>query len=214
MRLIVQKYGGTSVGNPERIRKVAERLLETQREGCRVVAVISAMAGVTNSLIKLARETSPQPPERELDLLLATGEQAAVALTAMAVNALVGKPISPHGAEPGVLTAPAHTRTVHPAENPPTPRPIDYATCFAADPPLPPPFRHIASAQSANRLRKSSANQNENAGLKEREECVQIMRKTRGFAADSRRRSLRISCRELVDKCWKCGVNTTLCLEV
>ena len=84
MRLIVQKYGGTSVGNPERIRKVAERLLETQRDNCRVVAVISAMAGVTDNLIKLARETSPQPSERELDMLLATGEQAAVALTAIA----------------------------------------------------------------------------------------------------------------------------------
>ena len=98
MRLIVQKYGGTSVGSPDRIRKVAERLLETQREGCRVVAVISAMAGVTDNLIKLARETSPQPSERELDMLLATGEQASVALTAMAVNALGGKPISLTGA--------------------------------------------------------------------------------------------------------------------
>ncbi|MEO5721825.1 MAG: aspartate kinase [Chthoniobacterales bacterium] len=110
MRLIVQKYGGTSVGNPERIRKVAERLLETQRDDCRVVAVISAMAGVTDSLIKLARETSPQPSERELDLLLATGEQAAVALTAMAVNALGGKAISLTGAEAGVLTDRGHTR--------------------------------------------------------------------------------------------------------
>ncbi len=110
MRLIVQKYGGTSVGNPERIRKVAERLLETQRDNCRVVAVISAMAGVTDSLIKLARETSPQPSERELDMLLATGEQAAVALTAMAVNALGGKAISLTGAEAGVLTDRGHTR--------------------------------------------------------------------------------------------------------
>ena len=110
MRLIVQKYGGTSVGNPERIRKVAERLLETQRDNCRVVAVISAMAGVTDNLIKLARETSPQPSERELDMLLATGEQAAVALTAMAVNALGGKAISLTGAEAGVLTDRGHTR--------------------------------------------------------------------------------------------------------
>lgn len=110
MRLIVQKYGGSSVGNPERIRKVAERLLETQREGARVVAVVSAMAGVTDNLIKLARETSPQPAERELDLLLATGEQASVALVAMAVNALGGKAISLTGAEAGVLTNRAHTR--------------------------------------------------------------------------------------------------------
>jgi aspartate kinase len=110
MRLIVQKYGGTSVGSAERIRNVARRLLDTQREGCRVVAVISAMAGVTDGLIKLARETSPQPTERELDSLLATGEQASVALTAMAINALGGKAISLTGAEAGILTDRAHTR--------------------------------------------------------------------------------------------------------
>ena len=79
MRLIVQKYGGTSVGTPERIQHVARRLLETQREGCRVVGVISAMAGVTDDLLKLAREVCPQPTPRELDFLLATGEQAASA---------------------------------------------------------------------------------------------------------------------------------------
>ena len=110
MRLIVQKYGGTSVGDPERIRKVAERLLATQREGCRVVAVISAMAGVTDSLLKLAREVSAQPTEREMDALLATGEQSSMALVAMAVNALGGKAISLTGAEAGVLTDRAHTR--------------------------------------------------------------------------------------------------------
>src|SRR3954463_11513133 len=110
MRLIVQKYGGTSVGSPERIRNVARRILETQKEGCRVVAVISAMAGVTDNLIKLARETAPQPAEREMDALLATGEQAAIALTAMAINALGGKAISLSGAEAGILTDRAHTR--------------------------------------------------------------------------------------------------------
>ena len=110
MRLIVQKYGGTSVGTPERIRNVARRLIETQQSGCRVVAVISAMAGVTDNLIKLARETSPQPAEREFDALLATGEQAAIALIAMAVNALGGKAVSLTGAEAGILTDRAHTR--------------------------------------------------------------------------------------------------------
>ena len=110
MRLIVQKYGGTSVGTPERIRHVARRLIETQQSGCRVVAVISAMAGVTDNLIKLARETSPQPEEREFDALLATGEQAAIALIAMAVNALGGKAVSLTGAEAGILTDRAHTR--------------------------------------------------------------------------------------------------------
>src|ERR1700682_1702769 len=110
MRLIVQKYGGTSVGDAERIRNVARRLIETQREGCRVVAVISAMAGETDQLIKLANEVSPNPTKRELDILLATGENAAIALTAMAVNALGGKAVSLTGAEAGILTDRAHTR--------------------------------------------------------------------------------------------------------
>jgi aspartate kinase len=112
MRLIVQKYGGTSVGSPERIRNVAKRLLETQKEGegARVVAVISAMAGVTDNLLKLARESSPQPTARELDVLLATGERAATALTAMAVNAMGGKAISITGAEAGILTDRMHTK--------------------------------------------------------------------------------------------------------
>jgi aspartate kinase len=110
MRLIVQKYGGTSVGSPERIRNVARRLIEAQREGCSVVAVISAMAGVTDDLIKLANEMSPDPTKRELDILLATGEHAASALTAMAVNALGAKAISLTGAEAGILTDPIHTK--------------------------------------------------------------------------------------------------------
>jgi aspartate kinase len=110
MRLIVQKYGGTSVGSPERIRNVARKILESQREGCRVVAVVSAMAGVTDNLIKLASATSPRPEEREMDILLATGEQAAMALVAMAINALGGKAISLTGAEAGILTDRAHTR--------------------------------------------------------------------------------------------------------
>ncbi len=110
MRLIVQKYGGTSVGTSERIRNVARRLVETQREGCRVVAVISAMAGVTDELIKLAHEMSEHPAERELDILLATGEHAATALVAMAVNALGGRAISVTGAQAGILTDRKHTK--------------------------------------------------------------------------------------------------------
>src|SRR5881397_3942574 len=104
MRLVVQKYGGTSVGTPKRIGKVARRLLETQREGCQVVAVISAMTGVTDNLLKLAHGVSPHPTKRELDILLSTGEHAAIALTAMAVNALGGRAISLTGAQAGILT--------------------------------------------------------------------------------------------------------------
>src|SRR6059058_4531139 len=103
MRLIVQKYGGTSVGTLERIRNVARRLIETQREGCRVV-------GVTDELIKLAHEMSEHPAERELDILLATGEHAATALVAMAVNALGGRAISVTGAQAGILTDRNHTK--------------------------------------------------------------------------------------------------------
>ena len=110
MRLIVQKYGGTSVGTPERIRNVARRLVETQRKGCRVVAVVSAMAGGTDELVKLAREISPHPTERELDILLATGEHAAVALTAMAINALGGRAISLTGSQAGILTDRNHAK--------------------------------------------------------------------------------------------------------
>src|SRR5213595_337099 len=110
MHLIVQKYGGTSVGTPERICNVARRILETQRKGCRVVAVISAMAGVTDQLLKLAKAVSPQPTERELAILLATGEGAASALTAMAVNALGGTAISVTGAQAGILTDHHHTK--------------------------------------------------------------------------------------------------------
>ncbi len=110
MPLIVQKYGGTSVATPERIRHVAQRLLETQRDDCRVVGVISAMAGVTDDLLQLARKVSTQPTSRELDLLLATGEQAASALVAMAVNALGGRAISLSGADAGILTDRTHTK--------------------------------------------------------------------------------------------------------
>src|SRR6266496_594884 len=110
MRLIVQKYGGTSIGTPERILSVARRLLQTQGEGSQVVAVISAMAGVTDNLLKLAHQISPHPTARELDILLSTGEHAATALTAMAVNALGGLAISLTGAQAGILTDRNHTK--------------------------------------------------------------------------------------------------------
>jgi len=110
MRLIVQKYGGTSVANPERIRNVAKRIVETQRDDCQVVAIVSAMAGITDDLLKLAHALSPEPDKRELDALLATGETAASALTAMAVNALGARAISLTGAEAGILTDRVHTK--------------------------------------------------------------------------------------------------------
>jgi aspartate kinase len=110
MALIVQKYGGTSVGNPERITNVARRLLETQRAGNSVVAVVSAMSGVTDSLIKLAREVSSKPTEREMDVLLSTGEQTTMALTAMAIQSMGGKAVSLTGAQAGIVTNGVHTK--------------------------------------------------------------------------------------------------------
>ncbi len=88
MALIVQKYGGTSVGSVERIRNVAERVLESYGEGNRMVVVLSAMAGQTDNLIGLAHEMAEEPDPRELDVLMATGEQVSVALFAMAVKSL------------------------------------------------------------------------------------------------------------------------------
>jgi aspartate kinase len=110
MSLVVQKYGGTSVGTPERILEVARRILRTHQEGHQVVAVLSAMSGVTDSLIKLAREVSPHPAEREMDVLLATGEQTTIALTAMAINGLGGRAISLTGPQAGIVTDGFHTK--------------------------------------------------------------------------------------------------------
>jgi aspartate kinase len=110
MALIVQKYGGTSVGNPERILNVARRVIETHEAGHSVVVVVSAMSGVTDGLIKLAREVSPSPTEREMDVLLSTGEQTTIALTAMAISGLGSQAVSLTGAQAGIVTSEVHTR--------------------------------------------------------------------------------------------------------
>ncbi len=110
MALIVQKYGGTSVGNPERIKNVARRVLATQQAGNKVVAVVSAMSGVTDSLIKLAKEVHPEPNEREMDVLLATGEQTTIALLAMALHGLGARAVSLTGAQAGIVTDGLHTK--------------------------------------------------------------------------------------------------------
>jgi len=110
MSLVVQKYGGTSVGNPDRIKNVARRVLATQQAGNQVVAVVSAMSGVTDSLIKLAKEVHDMPSEREMDVLLATGEQTTIALLAMALHALGAKATSLTGAQAGIVTDGVHTK--------------------------------------------------------------------------------------------------------
>jgi aspartate kinase len=110
MALIVQKYGGTSVGNPDRIKNVAARVARYCAEGHRVVVVVSAMSGVTDNLIRLAKEIMPLPTEREMDMLLATGEQTTIALTAMALHALGQKAVSLTGAQAGIVTDGIHTK--------------------------------------------------------------------------------------------------------
>jgi aspartate kinase len=110
MSLIVQKYGGTSVGTPERIVAVARRILQTQHAGNQVVAVLSAMSGVTDNLIKLAGQVAPRPTDREMDVLLATGEQTTIALTAMAINGLGGRAVSLTGPQAGIVTDGVHTK--------------------------------------------------------------------------------------------------------
>ena len=86
MSLIVQKYGGTSVGNIEKIRDVAKKVIEYYRQGHGMVVVLSAMAGQTDDLIQLAHEMSDDPDPRELDVLMSTGEQVSVALFSMAIK--------------------------------------------------------------------------------------------------------------------------------
>ena len=110
MALIVQKYGGTSVANPERIKNVAARVAKYRAQGDQIVVVVSAMSGVTDSLIKMAKEIMPLPSEREMDMLLATGEQTTIALTAIALHALNVEAVSLTGAQAGIRTDGVHTK--------------------------------------------------------------------------------------------------------
>ena len=110
MSLIVQKYGGTSVGDIDRIKNVAQRVKETYAAGHQVVVVVSARSGVTNELIGRAKALNPHPDEREMDMLLAVGEQETIALTAMALHAIGVPAVSRTGLQAGILTDPAHTR--------------------------------------------------------------------------------------------------------
>ena len=110
MALIVQKYGGTSVGNTDRIKNVAARVAQYHAKGDKVVVVVSAMSGVTDNLIKLAREIMPLPSEREMDVLLATGEQTTIALTAIALHSVGIPAISMTGSQAGIVTDSVHTK--------------------------------------------------------------------------------------------------------
>ena len=110
MSLIVQKYGGTSVGDIDRIKNVAQRVKETYEAGNQLIVVVSARSGVTNELVARARELDPNPDEREMDMLLSVGEQETIALTAMALHAIGVPAVSRTGMQAGIMTDPAHTR--------------------------------------------------------------------------------------------------------
>jgi aspartate kinase len=108
--LIVQKYGGTSVGTIERIKAVADRVVRTAKAGNKVVVVVSAMSGETDKLIGLAHQISPSPNEREMDMLLSSGERITSALTAMAVEALGLGAKAMTGRQAGIITDKFHTK--------------------------------------------------------------------------------------------------------
>jgi aspartate kinase len=109
-RTVVMKFGGSSVADPDKIRHVARRLVEAHEDGARVVGTISAMGKTTDTLLELAREVSPQPHPRELDMLLSTGERTACALVAMAIHDLGHEAVSFTGSQAGIITDPVHNR--------------------------------------------------------------------------------------------------------
>ena len=104
MALIVQKYGGTSIAGPERIKKVARRIIETKKKGNRLVIVVSAPGDTTDELIKTVQQITHSPSEREMDMLLATGEQMSIALLAMAIHAHGEEAVSLTGGQVGIVT--------------------------------------------------------------------------------------------------------------
>ncbi len=110
MAIVVQKYGGTSVRDTELIKTVAARIVETKNEGNEVVAVVSALGKSTDMLKSMAHELNAHPPEREMDVLLSTGEQVSSALLAMAVQSMGVKAVSFTGAQVGILTDNTHTK--------------------------------------------------------------------------------------------------------
>jgi aspartate kinase len=110
MALVVTKFGGTSVGSTERIMNVARRLVARKEAGDRVVAVVSAMGDVTDELVAKANDICTEPSEREMDMLLATGEQVTIALLAMAIHSLGQEAISFTGPQVGIVTDAGHTK--------------------------------------------------------------------------------------------------------
>src|ERR1043166_5356003 len=110
MGLVVQKFGGTSVGDATRISNVARRVVETKESGNDVCVIVSAMGDTTDDLMELASKVSKAPPPRELDMLLTAGERISMALLAMAISDLGHEAVSYTGSQAGVITTTAHGR--------------------------------------------------------------------------------------------------------
>ena len=110
MALVVQKFGGTSVANPARIKEAARRAIRAKQAGNQVLVVVSARGDKTDELIELAQQITDQPPDREMDMLLATGEQESIALLAMAIHTLGERAISLTGAQVGIVTDSTHRK--------------------------------------------------------------------------------------------------------
>lgn len=111
MPILVQKYGGTSVGTIEKIKNIAQRIIEKKLEGYKMVVVVSAMAKTTDQLLDMAHQLSKRPPKRELDMLLSTGEQTSIALLSMALNESGHEAISFTGPQVGIKTTGIHTKS-------------------------------------------------------------------------------------------------------
>ena len=110
MSLVVQKYGGTSVATPELIRRVAERVVSRHRSGDQMVVVVSAMGDTTDELESLARRVTENPSDREMDMLMASGERISMSLLAMAVNDLGVEAVSMTGGQSGIITDAVHRK--------------------------------------------------------------------------------------------------------
>ena len=109
-KIVVQKYGGSSVSNIEKIKKIAHKIVQKAKEGYQLVIVVSAMGKSTDELIKMAKDITINPNEREVDMLLSTGEQISIALLTMAIHSLDWEAISFTGRQAGIMTNAAHTK--------------------------------------------------------------------------------------------------------
>jgi aspartate kinase len=110
MALIVQKYGGSSVADVECMRRVARRILKTRDAGNRVVVVVSAMGDTTDDLIELAKKVNPEPSDREMDMLMASGEQIAASVLTMALHAEGAEAVAMSGPQAGIQTDQVHLK--------------------------------------------------------------------------------------------------------